>query len=139
MESRHSKPDYWTPRRVLVVDDDPVTLEVVRERLEALGYIVHLRSEALGTAQWIASEQPEYVLLDVSMPALSGTSLAQILGRNLSTQGTGVILHSSLEGAALQELATNVGALGAIEKTSDRARFQREFSRIAARLPARSG
>src|SRR5688500_602197 len=81
--------------RVLVVDDDPVTLEVVRERLETLGYVVTVRSEAIGTAQWIAQEQPEFVLLDVSMPALSGTGLAQILGRNSSTRSTAVILHSS--------------------------------------------
>lgn len=119
--------------RVLVVDDDPVTLEVVRERLETLGYDVAVRSEPIGTAQWIAQEQPAFVLLDVSMPALSGTGLAQILGRNSSTRSTAVILHSSRDVATLQELANSVGAIGAIEKTSDAAHFKREFARIAAR------
>ena len=119
--------------RVLVVDDDPVTLEVVRERLETLGYAVTVRDEAIGTAQWIAHEQPEFVLLDVSMPALSGTGLAQILGRNSSTRSTAVILHSSRDAATLQELANSVGAIGAIEKTSDASHFIREFARIAAR------
>ena len=81
--------------RVLVVDDDPVTLEVVRERLETLGYDVAVRSEPIGTAQWIAQEQPAFVLLDVSMPALSGTGLAQILGRNSSTRSTAAFIEPS--------------------------------------------
>lgn len=119
--------------RVLVVDDDPVTLEVVRERLESLDYAVYLRDEAIGTANWIAAERPDYVLLDIGMPALSGTTLAQILGRNSSTRAAAVILHSSRDPAELHELATSVGAIGAIEKTSDAAQFKRDFERIVGR------
>ena len=66
-------------RTVLVVDDDPIVLEVTRERLEGAGYIVYVREEALGTSQWSAEFQPDIVLLDVNMPALTGLDLAQLL------------------------------------------------------------
>jgi PleD family two-component response regulator len=41
--------------KVLVVDDDPVILEVVRERLDAAGFDVYVREEALGTNNPISS------------------------------------------------------------------------------------
>jgi CheY-like chemotaxis protein len=36
--------------KVLVVDDDPVILEVIKERLDAAGYDVYVRADALGTS-----------------------------------------------------------------------------------------
>jgi CheY-like chemotaxis protein len=124
------------PRRrgkVLVVDDDPVILEVVRERLDAAGYDVYVRADALGTSQWVAREQPDFVLLDVMMPALSGGELGQLLKRSISTNQTAVILHSSMNAASLKPVIERTGALGAIEKTHDGAQFMNEFERIAAK------
>src|SRR5215203_430676 len=118
------------PRRrgkVLVVDDDPIILEVVRERLDAAGYDVHVRAEALGTSQWVAREQPDFILLDVMMPALSGGELGQLLKRSTSTNQTAVILHSSLSTAALEPVVQRTGAIGAIGKTHDGAKFLAEF------------
>jgi CheY-like chemotaxis protein len=125
------------PRRrgkVLVVDDDPVILEVIRERLEAAGYDVYVRADALGTSQWVAREQPDFLLLDVMMPALSGGELGQLLKRSHSTNQTAVILHSSMATASLKPIIERTGAIGAIAKTSDGAQFIAEFERLASRV-----
>src|SRR5262249_26271874 len=63
--------------RFMVVDDDPVVLEVTRERLSFMGYDVIVRESALGTSAAILRERPDVVLLDVNMPSLSGEQLAQ--------------------------------------------------------------
>jgi len=123
------------PRRrgkVLVVDDDPIILEVVRERLDSAGYDVYVRTDALGTSQWIAREQPDFLLLDVMMPALSGAELGQLLKRSNSTNQTAVILHSSMSTASLQPVIDRTGAIGAIGKTHDDIKFMLEFERLAA-------
>jgi DNA-binding response OmpR family regulator len=120
--------------KVLVVDDDPVILEVVRERLDAAGFAVYVREDALGTSQWVAREQPDFVLLDVMMPALSGGELGQLLKRSAATSDTAVILHSSLSSAALGPVIARTGAVGAISKTHDGKRFIAEFESIAARV-----
>jgi DNA-binding response OmpR family regulator len=128
------------PRRrgkVLVVDDDPVILEVVRERLDAAGYDVYVRADALGTSQWVAREQPDFILLDVMMPALSGGELGQLLKRSTSTNQTAVILHSSLTAASLQPVIERTGAIGAIGKTHDGAKFMAEFEQLASRVRAK--
>jgi len=117
--------------KVLVVDDDPVTLEVIRERLDSAGYDVYVRVDALGTSQWVAREQPDFVLLDVVMPALSGGELGQLLKRSHATNQTAVILHSSLSAAALMPVIHRTGAIGVITKTHDAAKFLEEFERIA--------
>ena len=119
---------------VLVVDDDPIVLEVTRERLESVGYEVHVREEALGTSQWTAEFQPDIVLLDVNMPALAGTELAQLLKKRRATKDVAIILHSSLESAELQGKLRAAGAVGAIQKTGDDRRFLEDFERLAARL-----
>jgi CheY-like chemotaxis protein len=64
-------------RRVLIVDDDALVLELTASMLEELGYEVpQVRSgnDALGA---IADDQSiEVLIADVNMPGLSGTKLA---------------------------------------------------------------
>jgi DNA-binding response OmpR family regulator len=125
------------PRRrgkVLVVDDDPIILEVVRERLDAAGYDVYVRQEAIGTSQWVAREQPDVILLDVMMPALGGGDLGLLLKRSHATNQTAVILHSSLSEAELKSVIERTGAVGVIEKTHDGDKFLEEFERLAERV-----
>jgi PleD family two-component response regulator len=117
--------------KVLVVDDDRDVLELVRRRLQAAGYEVHVRETSLGTSQWIAEERPDLVLLDVRMPALSGGELATMIRKSPAMRGTGVILYSCLEESTLEELAKQSGALGAIPKTHDGRRFMLAFDRFA--------
>jgi CheY-like chemotaxis protein len=122
--------------RVLVVDDDPVVLELVRGWLEDAGYAVEVRESALGTTQQVATEQPDVVLLDVMMPALSGGELAQLIRRHHRTSLAAVILHSSLEADELQSLVVKTGALGALSKTNDAERFVADFNRLMSSRPS---
>ena len=109
------------PRTFLVVDDDLATLEVTLERLERAGFVVVTRESALGTSAFIMKEKPDYVLLDVNMPGLTGDALAKLLkGRDPRSR---VILHSCSDRKRLATLARECGAAGIIEKTSD----EREF------------
>jgi len=119
--------------KVLVVDDDPIVLALVREWLDGAGYDVSVRDQALGTAQVVANQQPDFVLLDVRMPALSGGELTQLIRRNQSTAKSAVILHSVMDFEALGELARTTGALGIIKKTPNPKLFLAEFERLVVR------
>lgn len=112
-------------RTVLVVDDDPIVLAVTEERLSNLGFEVTTRDQVLGTSQWIVQNQPWLMLLDVMMPAMSGSELASFLRRR-GIQ-THIILHSSKDLPELQRLARSTGAVGAIQKGLNDAEFEREF------------
>lgn len=122
--------------KVLVVDDDPVVLAVVKEWLELAGYQVSTREEALGTAEWVMNERPDFVLLDVKMPALSGGELVHLLRRVDSDGRIVVILHSAMEHVELERLVEQTGASGCIQKTSRERQFTAQFERVAARFRA---
>ena len=121
---------------VLVVDDDPIVLEVTRERLEGVGYAVHTRQEAIGTSQWASEFKPDVILLDINMPALDGTDLAQLLKRRRATKDLAIFLFSSMDPEQLDRRLNDTGADGAIQKTGDSSRFLSEFEALLARWRA---
>ncbi len=134
--TQRPKPTTLPPSRgrVLVIDDDPIVLQSLSDCLSAAGFRVTVRSQALGTSQWITQNEVDLILIDLVMPAMSGIDLAMFLKKRGLTRKLSVILHS--EDAAMTELGPLVrqsGALGAIPKTGDRAQFLAEFERLAER------
>jgi DNA-binding response OmpR family regulator len=120
--------------KVLVVDDDRITLEVVRERLETAGFEVSTRDGALGTSAAILSERPDVVLLDVDMPGLSGDAIAKLL--TARSHGASIVLHSASDLEDLRKMAAKCGAAGVIEKTDNEASFLTQFEGFFRRARA---
>jgi two-component system response regulator BaeR len=118
---------------VLIVDDDPLTLEVLRERLESAGFEATVRDRSIGTSDVVAAEAPDFVLLDLHMPGLGGEQLGQLLQRHERTRETQIILHSSRPRDELDRIVGSMGVLGAIEKTADDERFLAQFLRLVRR------
>lgn len=123
--------------KVLVVDDDPISLEVARERLEREGHEVQTRDRALGTSRVILAFQPDCVLLDVMMPGITGDELATLLRSQGRLSHVAIVLHSAKDPDELSDLIVRTGAIGAIHKTSDDEEFLREFRRITHELAGR--
>lgn len=124
-------------KTVLVVDDDPIVLAVAEERLGALGYTVTTRDQVLGTSQWIVQNRPWVLLLDIMMPAMSGSELAAFLRRR-GIQ-THIVLHSSKDMSELKRLVRSTGALGAIPKGLDDAQFEKQFQSMVRSVQSEGG
>lgn len=62
-------------RSALVVDDQPAVLRSLQRLLVPLGLQVSLESDPHTAAQRLLEEDPEFVLCDLMMPALSGMAL----------------------------------------------------------------
>ena len=80
------------PPRILVVDDVAANLEIVRMRLEAIGYEIVTADdgeEALVKARDIA---PDLILLDIMMPKLDGIATLKILKSDKALRFVPVIL-----------------------------------------------
>jgi two-component system KDP operon response regulator KdpE len=58
--------------RILIVDDDPRIIRLVREVLSAKGYEVIIQNEGQGAIEVIAIEQPDLVVLDILMEGMDG-------------------------------------------------------------------
>lgn len=71
------------PLKTLIVDDEPIARQVLREELELIDDVVVIGEAADGVAalEKIASEQPDLVLLDLQMPAMGGLDVVRHLER----------------------------------------------------------
>jgi DNA-binding response OmpR family regulator len=57
---------------VLVVDDDPPIVELVRGYLEREGYRVRVAEDGLSAVEAVRADPPDVVVLDVMLPGLDG-------------------------------------------------------------------
>ena len=81
-----------TPPRILVVDDDPTNLEVLRVRLSAQGYEVVTAVDGEDALRRARELKPDLVLLDVIMPKLDGISVLKELKGDITLGYIPVIL-----------------------------------------------
>lgn len=65
------------PVRVLIVDDEPRLVRLVRANLEAEGYDVLTASEGGEALRLVDAERPDLVILDVMLPGIDGYELCQ--------------------------------------------------------------
>ena len=124
--------------KILIVDDDPVVLEIARIVLEGLGHRVCKRKEPLGTTAEIVREQPDVVLVDVYMPVISGDLLIRTIKSGLTLTGgkePAFILYSGASEDELERLVEESGADGAIRKAGDALDFASDFAHMLGQLP----
>jgi CheY-like chemotaxis protein len=68
-----------TRRRILVVDDDRDTIEVVADTLRFHGHEVATAHDGRAALAAVDAFEPEVVLLDLAMPIMDGFDLARRL------------------------------------------------------------
>jgi len=102
--------------RVLVVDDDVDQLMLLERTLNAYGFEVRTHRSSLGVSNLVRNANPDLVLLDVNIPALSGDKVLA-LARNQAPTGTRFILYSASDESKLRALALASGADSYISKS----------------------
>jgi len=103
----------------MLIDDSPIVCRVVGEALTSAGFEVVTRTNPIGTAAAIVRERPAVVLLDVSMPLLSGAEIAESVRGAAGGRRASILLHSDRPEEELRELTARCGADGWVRK-SDR-------------------
>ena len=66
-------------RRILVVDDDPMTLRYVRDALTAAGYSPIVTGDPREVGDLVRTQRPHLVLLDLILPGTDGIELMERL------------------------------------------------------------
>lgn len=93
------------PRRVLLIDDSELTLQVIALTLTEAGYDVRTSTTVANLATAFGPWRPEVILTDVNMPDVSGVELCRRLKSSYETAHVPVVLYSSLSDAELEVLA----------------------------------
>lgn len=103
-------------KKVLLVDDEPFNLDLLRLALPARQYQLSYAAQGQAALSQIHDEKPDLILLDILMPGLSGIDLCTLLKHNPLTADIPVIILSGLDSPADMRAAVAAGALGFIVK-----------------------
>lgn len=68
-----------TPRRVLIVDDEPAVAALLRRVLEAEGHHTAVAGNGRAALERVADRNPDLVILDVDMPEVDGFEVCRRL------------------------------------------------------------
>ncbi|MFC1724323.1 LytR/AlgR family response regulator transcription factor [candidate division KSB1 bacterium] len=112
--------------RALIVDDEPLARERIRDLLEDDDYVDVIGESANGidAVTDIREKVPDLIFLDVQMPGLDGFEVVEKVGCNKMPQ---VIFTTAYDQYALR--AFEVHALDYLLKPFDRGRFQNALNR----------
>jgi CheY-like chemotaxis protein len=91
--------------RILVVDDTPALLDIVRKCLEQEGYQVRTCLESRHAVSIARSDPPDLIMLDVLMPEVSGWEVLAQLRQDPAFAKTPVIVCTAYVAEALGRLA----------------------------------
>jgi len=116
--------------KVLVVDDDKDVLRMAQRFLEAKGLEVVVCDSPFAAGPTVTREQPDVVVLDVMMPALSGDKLAVFIGDS-GPKTPVIIFYSASDADRLQEIKNRFPGSSAVEKTAGLAALLRAVEEAA--------
>jgi CheY-like chemotaxis protein len=85
------KPDLLSGWRVLVVEDDPFSMDVATIMLESHGAEVHTAQDGVQGLKLAHSVRPNFILSDLSMPEMDGWMMIEALKQDPRTQDIPVI------------------------------------------------
>ncbi len=103
-------------KRILLIDDSEITLQLEKAVLEQRGYQVEATSTLVEFERLLRDFKPDLILTDIHMPEARGTDICRTLKNEYQTQDIPIVLFSSLNDDELAELAQQVGADGYLSK-----------------------
>ena len=79
-------------KRILVVDDEPGIVEIVRVNLECEGYAICKAFDGQEGWRKVRSEKPDLVIVDIMMPKMNGLELLERIKADPHICGVPVIM-----------------------------------------------
>lgn len=114
--------------RVLIVDDDAPMRNVIRDRLSET-YEVIDTGVPEGALAMTLEQKPDVILLDLSMPGLSGYELCRVLSSLTITQQTPIFIITG-EDQRNEAFCRNLGAVRYFTKPIDFTKLQKDLARV---------
>lgn len=118
-------------RRVLVVDDDELILEVAQMSLELVGgWSVTTAAGGQRGLELARSELPDAIVMDVMMPGLDGPTAARALAADPATAGIPIVLLTAKIQARDRATFADLPIKGVLGKPFDPMRLPGELSEL---------
>ena len=118
------------PPTILVVDDDPSIVNLLKENFEQEGYRVLLGYDGQMALQVAKASKPALIVLDVNMPMLSGLKALEYLRMLPETKNIPILFLSGEASSNVAPALEMAGRVAHVKKPID----LDELDKMAARL-----
>lgn len=101
---------------ILVVDDNPTNLKLIRVLLLSKGYDVRTACDAEEALQVLAAFRPRLILMDLQLPGMDGLELTRRLKAEPATRDTVILAVTAYAMKGDEQKALDAGCDGYIAK-----------------------
>ena len=120
--------------KVLIADDEPDILEILKYNLENEGYVVFTAKNGDEAIEKAKRNQPDLIVLDIMMPGKNGVEVCEILRRQPAFKETLIIFLTAINDEATQIKGLKTGADDYISKPISPKIFLSKVNSIFRRL-----
>ncbi len=107
--------------KLMIIDDEDLVISVVRRFLQSEGFVnFQTLNDSVKAVEMIRQYRPDAVLLDISMPMVSGLEVLDICKCDPALEQIPFIILSASQDKATQKAALELGALDFIPKPVDK-------------------
>lgn len=111
---------------ILVVEDNPLNMELIRDILRAYGYRVSEAKNGYECRDWLQEQMPDLILMDLQLPGIDGLTLTQQIKQDERLKKIPVIALTAFAMKGDCERALAAGCTGVITKPIDTRAFPRQ-------------
>ncbi|MFH1208820.1 MAG: response regulator [Candidatus Omnitrophota bacterium] len=105
-----------TPQKILIVDDEPVVVTLLKVRVASRGFLVEIATDGLSGLDKAKMWQPDLILLDIAMPGMDGYETCRRLKAMKETAHIPVVFFTAVQEMKLDILAREAGAERVVQK-----------------------
>lgn len=103
-------------RRILLVEDNPGTIDVMHQELEVLGYDVTVAKNGMEAVAMASSLLPDLIVMDIIIPKIDGLQAATQIRQNPKTQAIPILAATAMAMPGDREKCLAGGCDGYIAK-----------------------
>ena len=78
-------------RKILLVEDNPATVDVILKELEFLGYESIVAEDGKEGVDKASSQMPDLIIMDISLPKMDGLEATSMIRKNPKTQSIPIL------------------------------------------------
>ena len=105
--------------KILVADDDPLMVQLLRTGLRARGWEVLVAADVMQVAMFALKSAPDAILLDINMPGGTGVTALKRLKQSVKTSQIPVVVLSGTTDPEIPDTVRSLGAEAFLPKPVD--------------------
>jgi DNA-binding response OmpR family regulator len=95
--------------KILIIDDDRVLVDVLKDALSAEGFEIIVAFDGLSGIESVITQEPDMIVLDIRLPGIDGFEVCRKLKESPATAAMPVVI---LSGAGSPEYVSKALAIG---------------------------